>query len=110
MTPSVLWKALMIESLTAAPSPVAAALQCSRFTVLRRIDVVETPTEVVLTGVLPRYYLKQVAQETVLPLIQGRQLRNQIEVIRAWRGFPMRRPGLLLLIAAPALLFLALPA
>ena len=62
-------------------SPVVSALQRSLIAVLRRIDVAETPTEVVLTGVVPRYYFKQVAQETVLPLIEGRHLRNQIEVV-----------------------------
>ena len=72
----------MLASSSIDTSPVASALQHSLFAVLRRIDVVETPTEVVLTGVVPRYYFKQVAQETVLPLIQGRQLRNQIEVVR----------------------------
>ena len=73
----------MYISSTIDSSPVVSALQHSLFAVLRRIDVAETPTEVVLTGVVPRYYFKQVAQETVLPLIQGRQLRNQIEVVRA---------------------------
>ena len=73
----------MYMSSTIDSSPVVSALQHSLFAVLRRIDVAETPTEVVLTGVVPRYYFKQVAQETVLPLIQGRQLRNQIEVVRA---------------------------
>jgi len=72
----------MIESLTLDATPVVAALQHSQFRVLRHIDVVETQTEVVLTGTVTRYYLKQVAQETVLPLLGGRQLRNQIEVVR----------------------------
>ena len=73
----------MYLSTTIDSSPVVSALQHSLFAVLRRIDVAETPTEVVLTGIVPRYYFKQVAQETVLPLMQGRQLRNQIEVVRA---------------------------
>lgn len=73
----------MYMSSTLDSSPVVSALQHSLFAVLRRIDVAETPTEVVLTGIVPRYYFKQVAQETVLPLMQGRQLRNQIEVVRA---------------------------
>ena len=73
----------MLMSSTIDSSPVVSALQHSLFAVLRRIDVIETPTEVVLTGVVPRYYFKQVAQETVLPLIQGRQLRNHIEVVRS---------------------------
>ena len=64
-------------------TPVISALQHSLFAVLRRIGVEETTTEVVLTGTVPRYYFKQVAQETVLPLIQGRQLRNRIEVVRS---------------------------
>ncbi len=73
----------MYLSSTLDSSPVVSALQHSLFAVLRRIDVAETPTEVVLTGIVPRYYFKQVAQETVLPLMHGRQLRNQIEVVRA---------------------------
>jgi osmotically-inducible protein OsmY len=48
---------------------------------LRRLRVVETDDEVVLQGIVPSYFLKQLAQETVRPIVGARQLVNQIEVI-----------------------------
>jgi hypothetical protein len=37
---------------------------------------------VVLFGTVPSYYLKQLAQEAVLPLLRQRRLLNRIEVAR----------------------------
>lgn len=47
---------------------------------LRGVEVKATETEVVITGVVSSYYLKQMAQETVRPIVEGRRLRNQVEV------------------------------
>ena len=48
----------------------------------RRLGVEESDTIVVLTGTVSRYYLKQLAQETVMPLLAGRKLLNRVEVER----------------------------
>jgi hypothetical protein len=37
---------------------------------------------VVIRGVVPSYYLKQMAQETVMPLLGGRTLVNRVSVAR----------------------------
>jgi hypothetical protein len=68
---------LVLES-----SPVVEALRHSALPPLRRIDVEETDSTVVLTGRVGSYYLKQLAQESVMPLLAGRKLLNQVEVIR----------------------------
>jgi hypothetical protein len=48
---------------------------------LRRLDVMETEQEVVLSGIVVSYYLKQMAQETIRPALCGRILRNRILVL-----------------------------
>ena len=37
---------------------------------------------VVIRGEVPTYYLKQMAQETVMPLLAGRALLNRVSVVR----------------------------
>jgi hypothetical protein len=49
---------------------------------LRRLLIEETDDEVVLKGSVPSYYLKQLAQETVMPAVGSRRLRNRIDVIQ----------------------------
>jgi osmotically-inducible protein OsmY len=61
------------------PAP-AEALTHSPFAQLRRIAVVTDETRVTLTGTVTSYYLKQLAQATVLSLIGNRELRNNVEV------------------------------
>lgn len=56
------------------------ALQQSSIPALRRIRVEEADGEVVISGSLPSYYYKQLAQETVLPAIGGRRLINRVTV------------------------------
>ena len=68
--------------LTLDASPVALALCCNPIPALRRIAVEEREDAVVLSGKLPSYYLKQLAQETALPLLGGRKLYNRVEVVR----------------------------
>ena len=61
--------------------PMAAeVLGQSSQPLLRRLDVEETDNEVIISGTLPSYYLKQLAQETVRPLLGRRRLLNRIEV------------------------------
>jgi hypothetical protein len=69
-------------SLSTEPQPIVEALRRSKIPALRRLDVEETESAVVLTGSVPSYYLKQLAQEAVLPLCGKRQLINHVEVVR----------------------------
>jgi hypothetical protein len=71
-----------VTSTTMEHSPIEMALRRNRIPALRRIGIVQTDTTVVLTGTVPTYYLKQLAQEAVLSLVSGKQLLNQVEVIR----------------------------
>jgi hypothetical protein len=63
-------------------APIAEALRGSPIPALRHVHVDETDTTVILSGRVSSYYHKQLAQETVLPLCQPRQLVNRVEVVR----------------------------
>jgi hypothetical protein len=60
----------------------AKALQRSPLPALRNLSLEETTNTVVIRGVVPSYYLKQMAQETVMPLLGGRVLLNRVSVAR----------------------------
>jgi hypothetical protein len=62
-------------------SPVAEVLRQSPQPLLRRLIIHESDEEIVLAGTLPSYFLKQVAQETVRPMLAGRRLLNRIVVV-----------------------------
>lgn len=74
----------------APPTPVAAGepatwpaqdlLRTSSRPELRRLTAVETPTDIVLLGVVPSYYLKQLALELVRPAAGGRPIANRVVV------------------------------
>jgi hypothetical protein len=64
------------------PSPAQSALRRSVVPPLRRLCVEEADTAVILTGTVGSYYLKQLAQETVMPLLAGRKLLNRVAVVR----------------------------
>jgi hypothetical protein len=64
-------------------SPAIAALRQSPIPALRNIQVEETDTEIVLQGSVSSYYLKQLAQETVMPALAGRELMNRVAVVRS---------------------------
>jgi hypothetical protein len=63
-------------------SQVCEALAQNPIPALRRLSAQETEIAVVLDGDVPSYYLKQVAQEAVMPLLDGRQLLNRLRVVR----------------------------
>ena len=63
--------------LTAEPNEVLAA---SPLPQLRRLIVTATDNEVVITGRVTTYYLKQLAQEALRPALGDRRLINQVEV------------------------------
>jgi hypothetical protein len=46
------------------------------------LDVQETDSGVVISGKVSSYYLKQLAQETILPLLDHRSLVNRVTVVR----------------------------
>jgi hypothetical protein len=58
------------------------ALRQSPIPALRRLALEETDTIVTIQGRVSSYYLKQLAQETVLPVLSGRQLVNRVLVVR----------------------------
>lgn len=66
---------------TSAPITAVEALAQSAIPILRRIKVEENSDQVILSGRLPSYYYKQLAQETVLPFLAGRELVNRIVII-----------------------------
>lgn len=66
---------------TATPHAASEALGHSPIPILRRLKVEESPQKVILTGRLPSYYYKQLAQEAVLPHLAGRELVNRVVVI-----------------------------
>jgi hypothetical protein len=71
-----------MPTLTTEPSSAAQTLARSPIPALRRLTVEETKTTIVLSGHLPSYYLKQLAQEAVMPVLAGRQLLNRVAVVR----------------------------
>lgn len=62
-------------------SCVAVALRGSNFPPLRKLKVDETDQEIVLSGKVSSYYHKQLAQEAVMPFLEGRILVNQVQVV-----------------------------
>lgn len=66
---------------TLEQSRLALALQCSPIPALRKLRLDETETSIIIQGQVTSYYLKQLAQETILPLSNGRQLLNRVHVV-----------------------------
>jgi hypothetical protein len=58
------------------------ALQRSPIPALRNLSLEETDDTVTIRGVVSTYYLKQMAQETVMPALGGRELHNRVSVLR----------------------------
>ena len=62
-------------------SPLILALRGSPIPALRKLSLEENDGTVTLLGKVSSYYLKQLAQETILPLLDGRKLCNRVQVI-----------------------------
>jgi hypothetical protein len=76
-------------AMTVCPAiPAATLLRKCGFTELRRLNVVENLVEVTLAGVVRSYYMKQMAQETVRPILDGRRLHNKVIVMPATTDEP----------------------
>ncbi|HZY84411.1 MAG TPA: BON domain-containing protein [Gemmataceae bacterium] len=67
---------------TVEPSRAVLALRQSHLPPLRKLVLEETGDAVVIQGKVSSYYLKQLAQETVMPLLEGRRLHNRVVVVR----------------------------
>jgi hypothetical protein len=61
-------------------SEPAEALSSSPLGQLRRLVVIATAKQVIITGQVSSYYLKQMAQETIRPHLGNRTLVNHVEV------------------------------
>jgi hypothetical protein len=72
----------MNDSSVLSPEP-AEILTSSPLPQLRRLVVTVSEVEVVITGQVPSYYLKQLAQETIRPTVGHRRLLNRVQVCRA---------------------------
>jgi hypothetical protein len=57
-------------------------LRQSPIPALRQLCVEETDQAVVLSGSVSSYYLKQLAQETIMPILGSRELQNRVLVVR----------------------------
>jgi osmotically-inducible protein OsmY len=62
-----------------SPEP-ADVLTSSPLPQLRRLVVTVNEGEVVITGRVPSFYLKQLAQEALRPVLGQRRLSNRVEV------------------------------
>jgi hypothetical protein len=58
-------------------------LRQSPIPALRKLRVEETDFEIILSGSVSSYYLKQLAQETIMPILGSRELRNGVTVLRS---------------------------
>jgi hypothetical protein len=67
---------------TLEQSHACLALQNSPIPVLRQLAVEENDSAVVISGRVPSYYLKQLAQETIRRALGNRKLLNRITVDR----------------------------
>ena len=73
-----------MSALLLEPSPRAAGLlRDNPVNDLRCLDVAESDSEIIISGIVSSYYLKQMAQEAIRPALGGRKLRNRILVLPA---------------------------
>ncbi|HKB35814.1 MAG TPA: BON domain-containing protein [Gemmataceae bacterium] len=66
---------------TVQQSRAAVVLRESPIPALRRLLIEETEAIVLIKGKVPSYYLKQMAQEAIMPLLDGRVLDNRVLVV-----------------------------
>jgi hypothetical protein len=71
-----------MSSTTLEQHPATQALRQSPIAALRRLSLEESDSAVIIRGNVTSWYLKQLAQETVLPVLAGRQLENHVAVDR----------------------------
>ena len=71
-----------MSTATLSLSRAAVALAQSPIPALRLLSIEETEACVLIRGKVTSYYMKQMAQETVMPLLAGRLLVNHVTVDR----------------------------
>jgi hypothetical protein len=62
-------------------SQAAHALKRSSHPALRNLAVEGTPKTLIISGKVTSYYLKQLAQETIMPVRGDLELVNRVDVI-----------------------------
>jgi hypothetical protein len=62
-------------------SRAAVALRHNSIPALRKLVIDETDEAVVIRGSVTSYYLKQLAQEALMPYLDGRTLLNRVTVL-----------------------------
>ncbi len=67
---------------TLEQSRIEMALRRSPIPALRKLSVEEGEAAVVIHGKVSSYYLKQLAQETLMPFLGNRELHNRVVVVR----------------------------
>lgn len=72
----------MSDTAVLTPPEPAGVLTSSPLPQLRQLVVTTSETEVVITGRVTSYYLKQLAQETLRHALGHRRLLNRVEVCR----------------------------
>ncbi len=65
-----------------AESRAVGALRHSPIPALRKLVIEETDEQLVIEGRVTSYYLKQLAQEALMPHLDGRTLLNRVSVVR----------------------------
>jgi hypothetical protein len=61
---------------------ICTVIRQSPIPALRRLSVNESESTIVIEGTVGSYYLKQLAQELVKPLLDGKQLINSVAVLQ----------------------------
>jgi len=72
----------MVTTTAQSASQVLDALRQSPFPALRKLSVRETDEAVIIHGRVASYYLKQLAQETVMTVLSNRELHNEVVVVQ----------------------------
>ena len=71
----------MTSAVLDSPTRASSLLRENPVNDLRRLEVMENDAEIIITGSVTSYYLKQMAQESVRPALNGRRLRNKVIVL-----------------------------
>ena len=64
------------------PSAAKRVLEQSDIPALRQLQVEENDSEIVVEGTVTSFYLKQLAQEALMPALGNRRLLNRVRVNR----------------------------
>ena len=70
-----------MSTATVQESRTALVLRESPIPALRKLSIEETEAIILINGKVPSYYLKQMAQEAIMPLLDGRALVNRVLVV-----------------------------